>query len=75
MKKHFSGPSKSKIDTALVIDADKTLSASDAGKMFCDMVEGYVGALGRIFGGELEYKPAAFYQAMLMSEQAVGAKE
>ena len=75
VKQHFCEPSKSKVDTALIIDADKTLSEFDAGKTFCDTINGYDGALDEIFKSKLGYTTAAFYQVMLMFEQTVSAEE
>lgn len=59
-----------KVDTWLVIDADKTLAAQDSGLMLCQTV-GQADALKTLFRSSLQYSAAAFYQAMLCYEEMV----
>lgn len=74
-RRRFNDLNTEPIDTVLVFDADKTLSASDAGQLFCEEVPGYQGALHKIFSSSLEYSPNAFYQATLLFEQAVRGED
>jgi len=66
---NFSPLTSSKADTILVFDCDKTLAAVDVGEMFCKRLDGYDGALTKIFRS-MGYSHKAFYQAMLLLQEA-----
>ncbi|KAJ9607032.1 hypothetical protein H2200_008104 [Cladophialophora chaetospira] len=66
--------------SALVLDADKTLSPADSGRLFWKHVErdkippSTTDPLKQIFGGPLGYSSAAFLQAALLYEELAGDK-
>ncbi|KAJ6129566.1 hypothetical protein N7512_002346 [Penicillium capsulatum] len=59
-------PVRKKIETALVVDADKTLAAQDTSREY---------PLPALFGGSWAYSYAAFRQAMLMYEEPASDDE
>ncbi|TVY92422.1 hypothetical protein LAWI1_G003821 [Lachnellula willkommii] len=70
-----------KLETMLVLDADKTLSPADTGSMFWEMVsgslqpEGNKDPLKTLFTGPLGYTYNAFRQATLLYEEAANDQE
>ncbi|TVY17589.1 hypothetical protein LARI1_G005524 [Lachnellula arida] len=70
-----------KLETMLVLDADKTLSPADTGSMFWEMVsgslqpEGNKDPLKTLFSGPLGYTYNAFRQATLLYEEAANDQE
>ncbi|OQV08697.1 hypothetical protein CLAIMM_12925 [Cladophialophora immunda] len=71
----FIGPSTKHLTSALVLDADKTLSATDSGHLFWEDVchrnlfQTQQDHLKDIFGGPLGYTSAAFLQVALLYEE------
>ncbi|RDA96308.1 hypothetical protein CP533_1685 [Ophiocordyceps camponoti-saundersi (nom. inval.)] len=74
-------PDRGRLDTMLVLDADKTLAAEDAGTLFWQMfAESRPSArkrcpLEELFQGPMGYSDLAFRQATLFYEEAVGDEE
>ena len=66
---------QSQLDTVLVMDADRTLAAEDAGTLFWERssnamaMEDEASPLRALFSGPLGYSYTAFRQAMLMYEE------
>ncbi|KAK3905400.1 uracil phosphoribosyltransferase-domain-containing protein [Staphylotrichum tortipilum] len=77
--------SQDTLQTALVLDADRTLAAEDAGTLFCDMVTKSAPqhaenpkddrSLKTLFASPLGYTYKAFRQAMLLCEEQSGHAE
>lgn len=70
------GRQPEKLETVLVIDADRTLAAEDTGKLLWTAVAESRGLdegdpLKRLFGGPLGYSYAAFRQAGLLYEELI----
>ncbi|EXJ56391.1 hypothetical protein A1O7_06734 [Cladophialophora yegresii CBS 114405] len=72
---HFIAPAAKNLVSALVLDADKTLSPADSGHLFWEHVHSQelFGTQGDylkgIFGGPLGYTSAAFLQMALLYEE------
>lgn len=64
-----------KLETMLVLDADKTLAAQDTGLMFYDEFEQVNFPLQALFSGPLRYTHNAFRQAMLLYEENANDQE
>ncbi|MCJ1288711.1 hypothetical protein MMC34_000240 [Xylographa carneopallida] len=75
------GASHSQLETMLVLDADRTLAAADAGAMFWQRVSNVrsmkyePSTLKLLFGGPLGYSYTAFRQAVLLNEEAANDQE
>lgn len=66
------------LETVLLIDADRTLTASDTGEIFWSKVtqpEGDSSPLQALFGSQLGYSYTAFRQAMILCEEATADSE
>ncbi|RDA86961.1 hypothetical protein CP532_6729 [Ophiocordyceps camponoti-leonardi (nom. inval.)] len=74
-------PCRGQLETMLVLDADKTLAAGDAGTLFWQMLaKSHPSArkkcpLQELFGGPMGYSDQAFRQATLLYEEAATDEE
>ena len=75
----FVSPSPKHLASALILDADKTLSAVDSGQLFWGLMrqKNLVGMqqdpLKDIFSGPLGYTSVVFLQASLLYEESVAS--
>lgn len=69
------------LETVLVLDADKTLAPQDSGELFYEalprlrFLEDAISPLKELFSGPLQYSYAAFRQATMLCEEAIGDDE
>lgn len=63
------------IETMLVLDADRTLTAEDTGKLFWELYGSGPSPLDAIFKSSLHYSYAAFRQAVMLVEETCDDEE
>ncbi|RCI09852.1 hypothetical protein L249_3834 [Ophiocordyceps polyrhachis-furcata BCC 54312] len=74
-------PNRERLETMLVLDADKTLAAEDAGTLFWQILADSQPSarkkcpLQELFGGPMGYSDQAFRQATLLYEEAATDEE